>query len=150
GPAPTNNAVRESDRSHPDLRIPTDKGPIRAMPDAVRAGISSGAPPDVVQGHAVTGAGQELADPLDDLWKKHKVTAGEYLQGALEDVTWGGKRYGLPLDSNAMALLYNVDQFRAAGLAPPNPNLTFGQFEALARGLTSADGSRRGLVVPVD
>lgn len=148
--APYNDAVREFERTHPNVRIRTDKGPIRGMTDAVRAGISSGTPPDVVQGHAVTGAGQELADPLDDLWKKHKVTSGEYLQGALEDVTWGGKRYGLPLDSNAMALLYNVDQFRAAGLTPPSPSMTFGQFETLAKGLTSADGARRGLVVPVD
>lgn len=148
--APYNDAVREFERTHANVRIRTDKGPIRGMTDAVRAGISSGTPPDVVQGHAVTGAGQELAQPVDDLWRKHKITSGEYLQGALEDVTWGGKRYGLPLDSNAMALLYNVDEFRAAGLTPPGPSMTFGDFEALARGLTSADGSRRGLVVPVD
>ncbi len=148
--APYNDAVREFERTHPKVRVRTDKGPIRAMTDAVRAGISSGAPPDVVQGHAVTGAGQQLADPVDDLWRKHKLTPAEYLQGSLEDVTWGGTRYGLPLDSNAMALLYNVDRFRATGQSPPNSSMTFGQFEAMAKGLTSADGAQRALVVPVD
>jgi multiple sugar transport system substrate-binding protein len=147
---PYNDAVREFERSHPDVRVETEKGPIRAMTDAVRAGISSGSPPDVVQGHAVTGAGQGLAEPVDDLWAKHKLTPEEYLPGAVEDVTWGGRRYGLPLDSNAMALLYNVDHFQAAGVSAPNPNMTFGEFEALARALTSPDGTRRALVVPVD
>ena len=147
---PYNDAVREFEKAHPNVRVETEKGPIRAMTDAVRAGISSGSPPDVVQGHAVTGAGQGLAEPVDDLWAKHKLTPDEYLPGAVEDVTWGGRRYGLPLDSNAMALLYNVDHFQAAGVAPPSPTMTFRDFEGLARSLTSPDGRRRALVVPVD
>ncbi len=148
--APFTDAVREFERSHPGVRVDIDKGPIGRMADVVRAGISSGVPPDVVQGHAHTGAGQDLADPVDDLWQRHRLTAGEYLPGAVEDVTWGGRRYGLPLDSNAMALLYNRDTFEAAGVSPPDPSATFGDLERLAARLTSPDGSRRGLVVPVD
>lgn len=148
--APYNDAVREFERAHPNVRVDTSKGPIRNMTDAVRAGISSGSPIDVIQGHAVTGAGQDLAEPVDDLWKKYKLSPSEFLPGAVEDVTWGGKRYGVPLDSNAMALLYNVDQFKAAGVSPPNPSMSFGDFENLARALTSADGTHRGLAIPVD
>jgi multiple sugar transport system substrate-binding protein len=144
------DAVREFERAHADVQVDVDKGPIGSMADVVRAGISSGAPPDVVQGHAVTGAGQDLAQPVDDLWSAHHVTASEFLSGALEDVTWGGRRYGLPLDSNAMALLYNADQLSAAGVSPPSPSMSFGDFAHLAQALTSPDGSRRGLVVPVD
>ena len=148
--APFVDAVREFERTHPAVRVDIDKGSISRMADTVRAGISSGAPPDVVQGHADTGAGQDLAQQVDDLWKKYGVRAGDYLPGAVEDVTWGGHRYGLPLDSNAMALLYNVDRFQAAGVTPPNPSTTFGDFERIAQALTSPDGSRRALVVPVD
>jgi multiple sugar transport system substrate-binding protein len=68
----------------------------------------------------------------------------------VEDVTWGGKRYGLPLDSNAMALLYNRALFDQAGVAPPDPAMTFLDFERMAARLTSPDGSRRALVVPID
>lgn len=147
---PFTDAVREFERTHPGVRVDIDKGPIGRMADVVRAGISSGAPPDVVQGHAHTGAGQDLADPVDDLWEEHGITPAEYLPGAVDDVTWAGKRYGLPLDSNAMALLYNRSIFEAAGVAPPEPTMSFGDFERLAARLTTPDGSRRALVVPVD
>lgn len=147
---PFTDAVREFERTHPGVRVDIAKSPINRMADVVRAGISSGQPPDVVQGHAHTGAGQDLADPVDDLWKHHGISPSEYLPGAVEDVTWGGKRYGLPLDSNAMALLYNRARFDAAGVAPPEPTMSFVDFERLAARLTSPDGSRRALVVPVD
>ena len=147
---PFTDAIREFERAHPKVRIDIDRGPIGKMADVVRAGISSGNPPDVVQGHAHTGAGQNLAEPVDDLWQRHRVDPSQFLPGAVEDVTWGGRRYGLPLDSNAMAILYNVDLFRAAGVAPPDPNMSFRDFERMARALTSADGTRRGLVVTVD
>ncbi|MDQ3979130.1 MAG: extracellular solute-binding protein [Actinomycetota bacterium] len=142
-------AVREFERRHPDVRVETDKGPIGSMPDLVRAGISSGAPPDVVQGHAHSGAGQGLAQPVDDLWRKHGLTPGEFLPGAVEDVTWAGRLYGLPLDSNAMVILYNVDHFEAAGLRPPGTDTSFADFEQMAQALTTPDGSRRGLVIPL-
>lgn len=148
--APFIDAVRDFERTHPDAQISIEKSSIARMSDIVRAGISSGAPPDVIQGHAVTGAGQGLAQPIDDLWAEHKVTPDEFLPGAVEDVTWGGKRYGLPLDSNAMALFYNVDLFREAGVAPPGEPMTFGAFEELARALTSPDASRRAIAVPID
>src|SRR5919108_4537768 len=49
-----------------------------------------------------------------------------------------------------MPLLYNVNLFRAAGLAPPSGSMSFLEFENLAKALTSPDGSRRALVVPLD
>jgi len=49
-----------------------------------------------------------------------------------------------------MAILYNADLFRAAGVAPPDPSMSFGDFAGLARALTTPDGSRRGLAVTVD
>ncbi|MCA1690937.1 MAG: ABC transporter substrate-binding protein [Actinobacteria bacterium] len=148
--APYIDAVREFERRNPDVRVDTDKSPISKMPDFVRAGISSGAPPDVVQGHAHSGAGQGLAQPVDDLWTSHGLSPQEFLPGAVEDVTWGGRRYGLPLDSNAMVILYNAAHFRAAGLTPPGPTTSFADLERMAEALTTPDGSRRGLTVPID
>jgi multiple sugar transport system substrate-binding protein len=141
------DAVRSFERLHPDVRIVIEKGPITIIPDAVRAGISSGAPPDVVQGHAFSAAGQGLAQPLDDLWAAH-LDPAEFFPGAIEDVTWAGRLYGVPLDTNALVLMYNVDQLRGAGVPEPGPSITFAEFEALARALTTPDGQRRGFVVP--
>src|SRR5437763_8361061 len=71
--APFVDAVREFESTHPRVRIDIDKAPIGRMADVVRAGISSGAPPDVVQGHAHSGAGQDLAQQVDDLSAKHRI-----------------------------------------------------------------------------
>lgn len=141
------DAVRSFERQHPDVRVVIEKGPISLLTDAVRAGISSGAPPDVVQGHAFSAAGQGLAQPLDDLWAAH-LDERDFFPGAVEDVTWAGRRYGVPLDTNALVLLYNADILGAAGVAEPGPSMTFPEFEALAKALTTPDGQRRGFVVP--
>jgi multiple sugar transport system substrate-binding protein len=140
------DAVRSFERDHPDVRVVIEKGPISLLTDAVRAGISSGAPPDVVQSHAFSAAGQGLAQPLDDLWAAH-LDDSEFFPGAVEDVTWAGHHYGVPLDTNALVLLYNAELLRRAGVAEPRPDMTFPEFEALAKALTSADGQRRGFVV---
>jgi multiple sugar transport system substrate-binding protein len=141
------DAVRSFERQHPDVRVVVEKGPISLLTDAVRAGAGSGSTPDVVQGHAFSAAGQGLAQPLDDLWAA-TLNPGDFFPGALEDVTWAGRRYGVPLDTNALVLMYNADILRQAGVAEPAPALTFAQFEALAKALTTADGLRRGFVVP--
>ena len=141
------DAVRSFEREHPNVRVVIEKGPISVLTDAVRAGIGSGAPPDVVQGHAFSAAGQGLAQPLDDLWAGH-LDASEFFPGAIEDVTWAGRRYGVPLDTNALVLMYNADLLQQAGVPEPTAAMTFGEFEAMTRALTSPDGQRRGFVVP--
>jgi multiple sugar transport system substrate-binding protein len=141
------DAVRTFERDHPTVRVVVEKGPIGLLTDAVRAGAGSGAVPDLVQGHAFSAAGQGLAQPLDDLWAG-RLDAAEFFPGAVEDVTWAGRRYGVPLDTNALVLLYNADLLRAAGVPEPGPRMTFPEFEALARSLTSPDGRQRGFVVP--
>jgi multiple sugar transport system substrate-binding protein len=141
------DAVREFEREHPGVRVVVDRGPIRLMPEAVRAGISSGAPPDVVQGHAFSAAAEGLAQPLDDLWRAN-LEVDDFFPGAIEDVTWSGRLYGVPLDTNAMVLMYNGEMFRAAGVPEPSADMTFEEFESLARAMTTPDGTRRGIAIP--
>ena len=141
------DAVRDFERDHPNVRVSVDRGSIRLMPDAVRAGISSGNPPDVVQGHAFSAASQGLAEPLDDLWPT-RLTAEEYFPGAVQDVTWAGRLYGVPLDTNALVVIYNEDHLRQAGVPLPLGPMSFDDFRNLARSLTPPDGSRRALAMP--
>ena len=141
------DAVREFERAHPDVRVSVTKGPINAMADEVRASAGTGRSPDVVQAHAFSAAAQDLAQPVDDLWDEH-LKASEFFPGAIEDVVWAGRRYGVPLDTNAMVLMYNADHFAAANLPPPSPGMSFGEFERLAATLTAPDGSRRAIALP--
>ena len=140
-------AVRDFERAHPNVRVDVDKAPISHMIDTVSAAITSGQSPDVVQAHAFSAAAQGLAHQVDDLWaKKSPLDASEFLPGAMDDVTWGGHLYGVPLDTNALFLLYDAEQFSAANITPPNDAYTFASFETAARALTT--GGKRALAIP--
>jgi ABC-type glycerol-3-phosphate transport system substrate-binding protein len=141
------DAVRDFEREHTNVRIAVDKAPIREMANTIRAGLSSGSGPDVVQSHAFSAASQGLAEPLDDLWASD-LEPGDFFSGALEDVTWAGKRYGVPLDTNALVLIVNTEALRTAGVERPAGPMSFEEFRAFARSMTSPDGSRRAIALP--
>lgn len=143
------DAVRDFERDHPGVRVEPGKTPISHMIDSVTAAIKSGAPPDVVQAHAFSAAAQGLAEQVDDLWAAgDPLDTSEFLPGAIDDVTWAGHLYGVPLDTNALFLLYDAEQFTAADVTPPGEPFTFASFEAAARALSTPDGSRRALAIP--
>ena len=139
------DAVRDFERSRPDVRVEYEKFPISHMLDNVAAETRKGAPPDVVQAHAFSAAAQDLAQPVDDLWGK-SISTDEFLPGAIDDVTWAGRLYGVPLDTNALFLIFNKKRFEAANVAPPSGRLTFDQFEAAARAVSAA--GQRALAIP--
>jgi multiple sugar transport system substrate-binding protein len=141
------DAVRDFEASRPGVRVHVEGVPVREMTPMVKARIAAGTPPDVAQGHAFAAAAQGIAQPLGDLWEK-RLRAREFLSGAVEDVTWGGRRYGVPLDTNAMVLLYNKEHFAPATVAPPPDWSTFRDMQQAAAALTASDGSRRGVAFP--
>ncbi len=93
--------------------------------------------------HAFAMGAQGLAEPVDDLWEKW----GEeetFVPGAIEDVVWKGKKYGVPLDINTTFYLYNKKLFEENGIGEP-PN-TMDELLEVSRKLTADDGSRYGFV----
>jgi len=129
-------AVRDFERTHPGVTVATDRTPILVMRDTVRAAIAEGNSPDVVQYHAFAAGAQGLAQPVDDLWTKW-LQPSEFLPGAVEDVTWAGHRYGVPLDTNALLLMYNADELTRAGLPLPGDSTTFRDLARLAKTISS-------------
>ncbi len=140
---PVLDAVRDFEGAHPHVRVVMDKAPIKGMLDSIKG---SSTPPDVVQGHAFAAAAQGVAQPLDDLWDKH-IRADEFFPGALDDVTFSGQRFGVPLDTNALVLLYNADHFRAAGIPLPHGPMSFPELGQVARGLAASAGGRPALAL---
>ncbi len=142
-------AVRDFEREHPGVRVEPGKTPISHILDTVTAAVKSGSPPDVVQAHAFSAAAQDLAQEVDDLWAEgNPLEVADFLPGAIDDVTWAGHLYGVPLDTNALFLLYDADQFAAAGVTPPREPFTFATFEEAARALSAPDGTKRALAIP--
>ena len=80
--------------------------------------------PDVDQ-IAATGA----LSPLSD----YGITGAGYIPGIIAAGSYQGKLYGLAPAVNSLALFYNVDMFKAAGLTPPT---TWAELQADAKALT--------------
>ena len=111
---PVIQAIRTFEQSHPDVQVRLEGLPFPQIPDAVRSRIASGGSVDVAQWHAFAAAAHDIAEPLDDLWEEH-LDPADWLEGAIEDVEWAGRLYGVPLDTNALVLLTNDDALEAAG-----------------------------------
>ncbi len=73
--------------------------------------------------------------PLDDYIAKDSVDLSKYA-GATDQVTVDGKLYELPFRNDFWVVFYNKDLFDAKGVAYPTNDMTFEEYDALARQMT--------------
>ncbi|MEX2551132.1 MAG: extracellular solute-binding protein [Nitriliruptoraceae bacterium] len=104
------------EREHPGLRVQVHGSPFSQIPELVTAADELDQPYDLAHWHAFAAAAGGFARGIDDLWASAGLTEEMYLPGAVRDVTWDGRRYGVPLDVNAMVLMANRNQLAAAEL----------------------------------
>lgn len=125
-----------------------------SIPQRIRQEVLSDVPPNVVQGHVYAMAGQGLAEPIDDLWTEWEATnstaASQFLPMALEEVTWQGQRYGVPMDVYTIVLLYNRQHFDQAGLPHPGEGSDLLSLQKAAKMLTDPEEGRYGLGLTTD
>ncbi len=73
--------------------------------------------------------------PLDDYIASDGVDLSKYA-GATDQVVVDGKLYELPFRNDFWVIFYNKDIFDAAGVAYPTNDMTWEQYDALARQVT--------------
>lgn len=76
--------------------------------------------------------------PLDDYIKADGVDLTKYA-GVTDQVTVDGSLYELPFRNDFWVLFYNKDIFDAEGVDYPTNDMTFDEYDALARKLTKTD-----------
>ncbi len=108
--------IDEFEREHPGLSVQVHGSPFSQIPELVTAADELEQPYDLAHWHAFAAAAGGFARPIDDLWEAEGLSADAYLPGAVRDVTWDGRRYGMPLDVNAMVLMANREHLAAADL----------------------------------
>lgn len=141
--------IEDFERAYPNVSINVQALPRESIPDKSRIALQVGDPPDLVQGHVFAMAAQGFAEPLDDLWAEWGAEA-DFMPQAMGEVTWDGKKYGVPLDIYTLVLIYNKAHFEEAGLTYPGAGYTWVQFAEDAATLTNGDGSRYGLGFTVE
>jgi ABC-type glycerol-3-phosphate transport system substrate-binding protein len=141
--------VRDFEETYPNVKVHVQAFVPESMVSRVRQASQFGDPPDLAQGHVFAMAAQGFAEPIDDLWQKWGAES-EFLPIGMEEVTWQGKRYGVPMEVYCLALLYNKDLFDLAGRPYPGELYEAYRFQEDLAALSAADGSRYGLGLSTD
>lgn len=81
----------------------------------------------------------QMAD-LTDYIKNAKIDLNAY-NGLAKNLELNGKTYGLPFRTDYYVLYYNKDLFDAAKVSYPTNDMTWDDFEAMAKKLTSGKGA---------
>ncbi|MBN1563565.1 MAG: sugar ABC transporter substrate-binding protein [Anaerolineae bacterium] len=93
---------------------------------------------DIPQYAAMLTRGQVI--PLNDYIDAAGIDLSMY-SGAAEELTYEGSIYGMPFRSDIWIMYYNKDIFDAAGVDYPANDITWDEFDALARQVTSGSGA---------
>ncbi len=108
-------------KANPSIKIQRTTIPFADLKQKIIQGAASRQLPDIVvidnPDHSAFSAQGILADLTDRInsWGQ----ADQYFPGPWKSTTWKGKNYGIPNNSNCLALYYNKDMFQKAGLKPP-------------------------------
>ncbi|PNY82149.1 ABC transporter substrate-binding protein [Deinococcus koreensis] len=125
----------------------------------ITTGFVSGTAPDVFTNHLARypefADNNQLVD-IAPLIAQDKVATNIYYPGLADLWVKSGKRYGLPKDWDTVAVIYNVDMLKAAGITPAQlNNLSWnptngGTFEQAIARLTLDKNGKNGLAADFD
>ncbi len=127
------------EKDHPDIRLTPIDSPFAGFHDRSIVLHQARKLPDVllVQVDWVAEfADLGMIEPLDARIAKEPKAFFENIPVTFHQ-KWKGKQYYLPIESGAVALFWNTDLFKAAGL--PGPPRTWNEFADYARRLTNPE-----------
>ncbi len=114
--------------------------------DVVNVMLSGGDDVDIITVKDIPGYSAMLTRgqiiPLNDYIEAADIDLSLY-SGAAEELTYEDALYALPFRSDIWILYYNKAIFDAAGLPYPTNDMTWEEFDALARQLASGEGADR-------
>jgi sn-glycerol 3-phosphate transport system substrate-binding protein len=141
--------VDQFNTAHPDIHVTAAyTGDYSATDLKTHAAIQAGHAPAVVlmsanfiREYAITNA----AIPLDPFIAKDGQSNDQFLAAFFpavrENAAENGHVYGVPFQNSTPILYYNTDMFKAAGLDPNKPPLTWQEWVDDAKKLTIMDGA---------
>jgi ABC-type glycerol-3-phosphate transport system substrate-binding protein len=117
--------------------------PYSELQDKLLTAMGAGQGPDVLLIDQIWVAQYATAgfiQSIDDLVAGSSLKAGDFFPGAWGAAHFQGKQYAVPFDVGVWALLYyNKDMFKAAGLDPEKPPVTWDEFYNDGKKLTKGD-----------
>lgn len=136
-------------QANPDVRLEVRVLPFAELRTELVRAVATGNVPDLVTidnpelaSFAAQGALEEISDLIE---ASDVIGPDHYHPGPWSTVVWGDGVFGIPRDSNTLALYINVDMFRAAGLDPDAPPSTWAELSAAAAALTNPSRNVYGI-----
>lgn len=130
------SAVAAFEEANPTISVKRTSFAYADLAKAIVQGGVGGSVPDVAIVDVVDTQNFASLGLLQDVTEQVGGLANEFYEGPWQSTQVDGKTYGLPLNSNNLALYYNKDMFGAAGLEAP---ATWDELRSTAKTLSSAD-----------
>lgn len=121
--------------------------PFSDLKKQLSVGIAAGKLPDIAvidnpdhAAFAAMGMFEDITDKINSWSEKDN-----YFEGPWKSTIYNSKNYGVPLDSNCLALFYNIEMFEKAGLKAPE---TWDELRDVAKKLTKPGVYGIGVAAP--
>ena len=134
-------------KEHPEVKIKPIFVPTDQIRDRLQAAIMGKNPPAmVVEDICRTGlyAATGTLLPLDQYLAAKGVKMEDFYPGLITGARYNGQTVAMPISTNNLALFYNKNLFKAAGLDPNKPPKTWDDLLRYAKKMTKPDGSVYG------
>ncbi|WP_019638460.1 ABC transporter substrate-binding protein [Paenibacillus fonticola] len=132
-------AIQKYNSSQDQYEVIGQYVPFGDMKKRLSVGLMGEELPDIVTVDNPDHASFAAAGIFEDITERVNEwgQGSQYLEGPLESAKYEGKLYGLPFTSNTLALFYNTDMFKDAGIAEPPK--TWDELRETAKKLTVGD-----------
>ena len=126
-------------QKYPNIKIEFQTTPFNDYWTKLTTQAASGSTPCVIglQGQRAPQFGSLLV-PLDDYMSKAGVKAEDYVPSITKGLQLDNKQVALPYDVGPLVVFYNKDAFKAAGLDPNKPPVTWAEVALAAAKLKAA------------
>jgi len=129
---------------NPNVKVEMVEISSQEYQDKVNIMLSGGDDTDIITVKDIPGYSAMLTRgqiiPLNDYIDQDSLDLSIF-SGAAEQLTYEGSIYALPFRSDIWILFYNKDLFDAAGVPYPTNDMTWTQFDEVARQMTSGSGA---------
>lgn len=132
-------AIDLFNKSQNQVKVVAKMIPFGELKRQVTIAIAAGNPPDFMMidnpDHAsftFMGAYTDITDRI----ARWEYSGEDFFPGPWRSTVWKGRCYGIPIETNTLALFYNVDMFKEAGLDPNRPPTTWEELTSYAAKLT--------------
>lgn len=141
--------AKEFAAQHPDITVNIKHVNFADVVNDVMRAYAAGSAPDIIgidnPETAMFSSRGVLLDLSPMVAQSQVIKADAFYPGPRNSATWDGELYAIPRASNTLALYYNADMFKAAGLDPDKAPQTWDQLYQTAKTLTDPAKNVYGL-----